>query len=388
MLLMSILVVGNASASAFLDSNGDGLTTLQELNDAQALVALQPINCAWYNCQSTLDVNGDGYITATDIILIQNIVQLKPVTIDGAPSNINLELINSNTQLKITATDSDGTIRSDVDVNFIANEYPDYNGTSITDANGELIVPVPVDLIYKRFTAKVWFDSETSKQIPYAENSIAYTPVNQAPVLDPITDITVNEGDLAAVTPTATDLNNDTVIYTYSAPLDINGQWQTDYISAGVYTVTVTASDNFGGIDSKQFTLTVNDIPQNTDNTVSSSSGGSGGGHNYEPKECILTPTGKTEIKDNIKIVYVEDTCTGEVTSYEERIKSKQLIPAVSAQQSENNAEQNVNAQTQGNPVTGFAVTDLVKQNPVTTGIISIIVLGLLGYGIYLFKNK
>src|SRR3989344_7661314 len=385
MLLMGIFAMQNANASvcSFLDSNGDCLTTIQELNDAKALASLKTITCAWSNCQYTLDVNGDGIITTTDVNLIKSMAQLKTVTIDGAPSNINLEFINSNTQLKITITDSDGTLRSDVNVNFIVNEYPDYNGTSITDANGELIVDVPSDLVYKRVTAKVWFDSDVSKQIPYTENSIAYVPVNQAPILDPLIDITVNEGDLVTITPTATDLNDDIITYTYTI-LNSNGQWQTDFNSASIYTVIVTADDGFGLTDSKQFTLTVNDV-LTIGNQGSSSGGGGGGGHNYEPKECVSTPTGTTEIKGDVKIVYVEDSCTGEVTSFEENLSKPKVQPIIPVE-TENNAEQNVNSENQ-NQVTGFAVTDLAKKNPVTTGVILIIILGLSGYGIYWLRK-
>src|SRR3989344_7319561 len=167
MLLMGIFAMQNANASvcSFLDSNGDCLTTIQELNDAKALASLKTITCAWSNCQYTLDVNGDGIITTTDVDLIKSIAQLKTVTIDGAPSNINLEFINSNTQLKITVTDSDGTIRSDIGVNYTVLEDPGtYDGVVLTDSNGEARLDVPAELVTQSFTVKVWFDADAPKQ--------------------------------------------------------------------------------------------------------------------------------------------------------------------------------------------------------------------------------
>ena len=284
MIIVSLFIIQNASASvcSYLDSDGDCITGFQEISDAQDLSLGRQINCAYSNCQSTLDVNGDGIVTGVDVILLRDLALPRPVTIDGAPSNINLEFINGNTQLKITVTDSDGTPRSDADVNYVVNEYLIYNGISSTDANGELILDVPLELVYKRVTAKVWFDVDAPKQIPYTENSLAYIPVNQAPILDFLSDVTINEGDLVIIAPTATDLNDDVATFTYSTPLNSNGQWQTDFNSAGTYIITVTASDGFGLTDSKTFTLIVNDVPQSS----GSSSGGSSGGGGGSTPEC------------------------------------------------------------------------------------------------------
>ena len=92
--LISLLSINIASADtcSFLDSNGDCITTVSELNDVEALASLKTINCYWSNCQLTLDVNGDGFITSSDISLIKSIVQLKQTTIDGAPSNYKFRI--------------------------------------------------------------------------------------------------------------------------------------------------------------------------------------------------------------------------------------------------------------------------------------------------------
>ncbi|MEK9149821.1 MAG: hypothetical protein AAB267_07230, partial [Candidatus Desantisbacteria bacterium] len=69
---------------------------------------------------------------------------------------------------------------------------------------------------------------------------------NHPPVLDPILDITANEGDLVTITPHATDVDNDPITFYYSSPFDSQGKWLTTYDDAGNYSITVTASD---GID-------------------------------------------------------------------------------------------------------------------------------------------
>jgi len=71
----------------------------------------------------------------------------------------------------------------------------------------------------------------------------ADAPVDNTPVLNFISDITAREGELIGIQPSALDPNGDTITYSYSAPFNAQGEWQTDYQAAGNYTITVTASD-------------------------------------------------------------------------------------------------------------------------------------------------
>jgi len=50
---------------------------------------------------------------------------------------------------------------------------------------------------------------------------------NQPPVLNNIADVVVNEGELVKINPTATDPDNDPLTFSYTPPLNINGEWQT-----------------------------------------------------------------------------------------------------------------------------------------------------------------
>ena len=54
---------------------------------------------------------------------------------------------------------------------------------------------------------------------------------------------TYTEGDVVQLTPKATDTDKDTITFTYSAPLNKEGKWQTKAGDAGEYTINVTASD-------------------------------------------------------------------------------------------------------------------------------------------------
>jgi chitodextrinase len=84
---------------------------------------------------------------------------------------------------------------------------------------------------------------------------ITVNNVNQAPVLDTIADITVNEGDTITLNPTATDPDGDALTYTYSGWMT-SASYTTDNNDAGSHTVTVTVSD--GSLtDSQDVTVTV-----------------------------------------------------------------------------------------------------------------------------------
>ncbi len=56
--------------------------------------------------------------------------------------------------------------------------------------------------------------------------------------------IVVQENELVSLVPKAEDPDKDTsLVFTFTSPLDENGEWQTTYGDSGEYTITVTASD-------------------------------------------------------------------------------------------------------------------------------------------------
>jgi len=72
--------------------------------------------------------------------------------------------------------------------------------------------------------------------------------------------IIVNEGELVKVNVQGKDLDGDLIIYTFSEPLDENGEWQTQEGDAGNYLATVTASD---GKSSTSKSVPINVLPRN-----------------------------------------------------------------------------------------------------------------------------
>ena len=57
------------------------------------------------------------------------------------------------------------------------------------------------------------------------------------------TVLIVEETELVSLVPKAEDPDEDALTFTFTSPLDGDGEWQTTYGDAGEYTVTVTASD-------------------------------------------------------------------------------------------------------------------------------------------------
>ncbi|MBI2103069.1 hypothetical protein HYT55_04470 [Candidatus Woesearchaeota archaeon] len=82
--------------------------------------------------------------------------------------------------------------------------------------------------------------------------------VNVAPVIEPVHDVTVNEGETVKFVAVVKDPNNDKVTVTVSDPLK-EGEFKTDHTSAGEYNINVAATD--GELSSeKSFKLVVKDV--------------------------------------------------------------------------------------------------------------------------------
>ncbi len=86
------------------------------------------------------------------------------------------------------------------------------------------------------------------------------TPVNDAPVLDPISNIIVAEGELAEINPSASDTEGDSLTFHFTSPLNASGEWQTNYSSSGIYHVTVSVDDGNGGTDSQDVLIQVTEF--------------------------------------------------------------------------------------------------------------------------------
>ncbi len=85
--------------------------------------------------------------------------------------------------------------------------------------------------------------------------------INREPVLDVDDAITVIEGDIAEITGSVSDPDNDNLMIVYGSPFDEEGKWQTSVGDAGVYIIDVTVSDGENEISG---IVTVKVNPSNT----------------------------------------------------------------------------------------------------------------------------
>ena len=69
--------------------------------------------------------------------------------------------------------------------------------------------------------------------------------------------VVVQETDLVNLVPKAEDLDADKLSFTFTSPLNENGEWKTTYGDAGEYTVTLTVSDG-QSTDSRDVLIIVN----------------------------------------------------------------------------------------------------------------------------------
>ena len=84
-------------------------------------------------------------------------------------------------------------------------------------------------------------------------------PVNDNPILNFINDIVVIVGNLISIIPSGSDVDGDNLEYSFSEPLDDNGNWQTELGDEGHYSVVVSVDDGQGGEDSQVVEILVRD---------------------------------------------------------------------------------------------------------------------------------
>jgi len=70
--------------------------------------------------------------------------------------------------------------------------------------------------------------------------------VNRAPLLSPMQDLAVKEGDKIQLSPKAVDPDGDKLAFEYSKPFDSTGTWQTKRGDEGVHKASITATDTKG----------------------------------------------------------------------------------------------------------------------------------------------
>ncbi|MCP4253856.1 MAG: fibronectin type III domain-containing protein [Candidatus Scalindua sp.] len=184
----------------------------------------------------------------------------------------------------VTVTVTDGTLTDSQNVNVAVNVAPVLNTIADIAVNeGETVTIIPTasdaggDAL--TFSYSDWMSTDT-KPTDYLDAgvhtvtvtvmdgtlidsqnvTVTVTDIDVAPVLDTIADITVNEGEAVSFNPTASDAGGDALTFSYSNWMS-SDSYTTNYLDAGIYTVTITVTDGTL-IDKQDVIVTVNNVNQ------------------------------------------------------------------------------------------------------------------------------
>jgi hypothetical protein len=245
------------------DADGDNLTYSAENRPEGAIFDSQTQTFSWtptfeqsgkYNVEFIVN-DGTGLEDRKNITITVLNVDRAPILIENISDqrwdedNI-LELNMSN---YFEDADKDNlTFYSDISNNFTINKQ------------GNIITIIPKKDWYGTENVFFWA-SDGALNASSNVFELNVTPVNDAPVLNPIANVTKNEGEKVIIIANATDIDNsqDGLIF------DINSikfnqtskgvfEWQTNYSNAGIYDFNIGVSD--GNLsDSKTVKITVND---------------------------------------------------------------------------------------------------------------------------------
>jgi hypothetical protein len=91
-------------------------------------------------------------------------------------------------------------------------------------------------------------------------SNLVVNNVNQKPIFEPITDLTITATERIKINSTATDKDGDVIRYYFSEPLSKRGVWNTKRSDVGEYTVYVTAND---GKDQTSFPINIKVLKEN-----------------------------------------------------------------------------------------------------------------------------
>ncbi|NIM47593.1 MAG: hypothetical protein GTN40_05565, partial [Candidatus Aenigmarchaeota archaeon] len=147
------------------------------------------------------------------------------------------------------AIEEDTNLTYDVNASDLDNEIITYyvNDTNfiINSSTGVLTYTPPLNwygIIYVTLAASDDIDNIT------VNISVNLTPVNDAPVLDLIPNITINESDLVNITVNASDVEGDDLTYSINdtkfTKTDQSFIWQTTYQDSDLYTVNISVNDS------------------------------------------------------------------------------------------------------------------------------------------------
>src|SRR3989344_4178609 len=206
-----------------------------------------------YTLRSTITGLTTGRIRTYDLLL--NVVNQAPVI------NVNDKSVYERNQLQFTVSATDAN-----------NDALTYRATNVP--GGATFNPATQQFLWTpNFTQagsyQVIFSVSDGESTTLKTITITVYNVNRNPIMNPLSDQVVDEGNLLRFTVRATDADNE--VLTYSAvsvpsgatfnPATQTFTWTPNFTQAGVYSVTFRATDGTAQ-DSKTVRITVNNVNQ------------------------------------------------------------------------------------------------------------------------------
>ena len=117
-------------------------------------------------------------------------------------------------------------------------EIDDDSEEDMGDVTGEVIEEIDIEDLLEEEDVIGVEEVEINIEDVFDEEAI-----EEKEIPEDVNVIIVDETELVSLVPKAEDPDKDTLIFTFTSPLDDSGEWQTTYGDAGEYTVTITVSD-------------------------------------------------------------------------------------------------------------------------------------------------
>ena len=136
--------------------------------------------------------------------------------------------------------------------NTLYVKQPEIQGEVITVPEGNITVEIPevgvLEEEEEEISEEVEEEVEEVEVVEIEEEEVIVEKeveikIEDVEISEEATVIIVEETELVSLVPKAQDPDNDALIFTFTSPLNENGEWQTTYGDSGEYTITVTASD-------------------------------------------------------------------------------------------------------------------------------------------------
>lgn len=179
----------------------------------------------------TVTVSDGTDSSSMNILVIVNKKEEAPVIKSYSPEKDNIDT-NEDTTIEFTVDTED--LNKDI-ITYIwkvddverGNEKVFTYKLGFDDAGEHTVTVIATD--GEKSTSKSW--------------GLRVINMNRKPILDKIDELIIKETETVRITPTATDMDNDKLSFSISEPVGDDGEWQTSYDSAGIYTVTVSVTD-------------------------------------------------------------------------------------------------------------------------------------------------